>query len=172
MKNYTTLLLKLFLLQFLIIFLFSCQINQSHEKSKSSIAENTAQFKTALQKHLNAVSNKDSIALKSTMSPTGEMQLILPSSEIIYTVDEFMNYHKTWFKDTTTVWTFETKIMNTEVSDNLGIATTQIVYREKERNGKPYFNRMIVTYALKKIDGNWYIIKDHASSIEKSTDKK
>ncbi len=46
------------------------------------------------------------------------------------------------------------------------MAVTEIVYREPEREGKPYFNRMIVSYDLEKIDGKWYIIKDHASSIE------
>jgi len=52
------------------------------------------------------------------------------------------------------------------------MAITEIVYREPERNGEPYFNRMIVSYVLEKIDGHWCIIKDHASSVEKSTDKK
>jgi len=31
---------------------------------------------------------------------------------------------------------------------------------------------MIVSYDLKKIDDKWYIIKDHATSVEKSTDKR
>ena len=79
-----------------------------------------------------------------------------------------MDFHREWFKDE--AWSFETKILNTEVGETMGIAITEIVYREPERNGVPYFNRMIVSYALKKIDGSWYIIKDHASSIEKSTD--
>jgi len=30
---------------------------------------------------------------------------------------------------------------------------------------------MIVSYGLEKIGDTWYIIQDHASSIEKSTDK-
>jgi len=38
------------------------------------------------------------------------------------------------------------------------------------RDGVPYFNRMIVSYDLENLDGAWYVIKDHASSVEKSTD--
>lgn len=117
-----------------------------------------------MQKHLDAVTNRDIETLKSTMSPEGEMQLILPGSEIIYSVDGFMDYHEEWFSDST--WTFETKILNTRMGDKMGMAVTEIVYRETEREGKPYFNRMIVSYDLEKIDGKWYIIKDHASSIE------
>ena len=29
---------------------------------------------------------------------------------------------------------------------------------------------MIVSYDLQKINGQWYFIKDHANSIQKSTD--
>lgn len=164
-------LLKITLGILLIGIIISCQCKKTEILTKTDSKENIALFKTTLQKHLDAVSNKDSVTLLSTMSPDDEMQLILPGSEIKYTVDSFMKYHTTWFKDTTTVWTFETKILNTEIEDHLGVATTEIIYREEDRNGVPYFNRMIVTYALKKTNGNWYIIKDHASSIEKSTDK-
>ncbi|MTI31357.1 hypothetical protein E1171_11095 [Cytophagales bacterium RKSG123] len=100
------------------------------------------------------------------MSPRGNMQLILPQSKIKNSVEEFVNMHEEWFKDKT--WTMETKILNTKIGDKIGMATTEAMYREPERNGKPYFNHMVVSYVLEKIDGQWYVIKDHASSIEKT----
>lgn len=127
-------------------------------------------FMAILEKHLEAVANKDLVTLKSTMSPEGKMHLILPQTEIINSVDSFMNFHKEWFEDTS--WTFDTKILYTYIGDKFGIAITEIMYKEPDRNGKPYFNRMVVTYGLEKIKEQWYIIKDHASSIEKSTDEK
>ena len=96
------------------------------------------------------------------------MELILPQSKITYTSKEFLDMHKEWFQDTT--WTFETKILNSKVDGNLGIATVEILYKEPDRNGKPYFNRMAVGYVLEKEDGKWYVIKDQACSLEKSTD--
>tara|TARA_R110002073_G_scaffold57778_4_gene146683 strand:+ start:89657 stop:90028 length:372 start_codon:yes stop_codon:yes gene_type:complete len=123
-----------------------------------------------MEKHLDAVTNRDLETLRSTMSPNGNMQLILPSTEIINKVDGFMKYHEDWFSDPS--WTFETKILNTEIGEFMGMAIVEIVYREPDRDGGPYFNRMIVSYDLQKIKGQWYIIKDHASSVEKSTDKK
>lgn len=99
------------------------------------------------------------------------MQLILPSTEVIHTVDSFMQYHAAWFQDTISNWTFDTRILNSNVGERIGIGITEIIYREPERNGAPYFNRMTVSYAMEKLDGEWYLIKDHASSIEKSTDK-
>ena len=152
----------------IFIFMFGLLLQgQTNKENVQSLDTNHEQrFIERMQEHLNAVSNKDLTTLKSTLSPEGEMQLILPNTEIMYSVEKFMEYHQAWFQDTT--WTFETKILSSEIGEKIGIAITEIVYREPERNGKPYFNRMIVSYALKKIDDQWYIIKDHASSIEKT----
>ncbi|RMA64861.1 YybH family protein [Ulvibacter antarcticus] len=132
--------------------------------------ENSKMFIETMQTHLDAVTNRDLETLKQTLSPNGNMQLILPGTETTNTVDEFMQYHKDWFASPN--WTFETKILNTEIGTEMGMAVTEIVYREPLRDGKPYFNRMIVSYDLKMINGKWFVIKDHASSVEKSTDKK
>jgi len=162
---------------FSVAILISCNNNSTSIKNKENNKleitqenklDNEKEFTQVMQKHLDAVTNRDLNSLKETMSPNGEMQLILPGSEIIDGVSGFMDYHKEWFTEPD--WTFETKILNTEIGENLGMAITQIVYREPLRKPEPYFNRMIVSYDLKKIDGKWYIIKDHASSIEKSTD--
>lgn len=148
----------------------SVETNKREDALEVSINENESQMKAIMQKHLDAVSNKDIETLKSTMSPKGDMLLILPQSEIMEGVDAFINYHIDWFA-VNNGWTFETKILETKVGETLGMAITEIVYREPDRNGEPYFNRMIVSYVLEKIDGEWYVVKDHASSIEKSTDK-
>jgi hypothetical protein len=164
---------------FLGIFAISCNNNTSSKKveeiieidsSEKTDMDNEKEFVQVMQKHLDAVSNRDLVALKETMDPNGQMQLILPGSEIIDGVGGFMDYHKEWFAEPD--WTFETKILKTEIGTELGMAITEIVYREPLRKPEPYFNRMIVSYDLKKIAGKWYIIKDHASSIEKSTDVK
>jgi hypothetical protein len=126
------------------------------------------QFLEVINKHLNAVSNRDLESLKSTLSPTGEMQLILPKAEILYSVEAFLQYHIDWFA--LPDWTFETKVLNTKVGKQLGMAIVEIIYREPMRDGQPYFNRMIVSYVLERTNGHWYVIKDHASSVEKSTD--
>jgi len=123
-----------------------------------------------MQTHLDAVTNRDLETLASTLSPRGNMQLILPGTEITNGVDGFMEYHRSWFKAPD--WTFETNILNADVGPELGMAIVEVIYREPLRDGVPYFNRMIVSYVLQKVDGQWYVIKDHASSVEKSTDKK
>ena len=142
----------------------------SKKASEIDNSSNATQCIEVMQTHLDAVSNKDIETLKYTMSPNGDMLLILPQSEIMEGVDAFINYHIDWFA-VNNGWTFEPKILDTKVGETLAMSITEIVYREPDRDGKPYFNRMIVSYDLEKIEGQWYVIKDHASSIEKSTDK-
>lgn len=170
MKNLTLIFL-------LTSLLYSCQ-NQPDprpipkERSEAHKLAEKNKMEALMQKHLDAVTNRDLATLKSTMHPDGKMQLLLPGTEIIDGVDGFMKFHSGWFSDTITQWSFETKILNSEVGENLGMVITELTYREAERNGKPYFNRQAVSYVLEKVKGNWYVIKDHCTSIEKSTDKK
>lgn len=158
---------KLILICLMIFSLNSCELNKKETKTNElSQKQNEELFKSILEKHLRAVTNKDLAILKSTMSPNGDMELIQPSSEIVYTVDRFMEFHREWFNIPN--WTFKTKILSTDIGNRIGVATTEILYEEPDRNGKPYFNRMVVSYTLEKIKENWYVIKDHASSIEKT----
>jgi len=158
------------LLVFISFIFFSCTKKDTKNPLINYEAQNELLFIETMQTHLDAVSNKDLTTLKSTLSPNGNMHLILPKTEITNTVDEFIKYHKNWFA-IETPWTFDTKILDTKIGKEFGIAITEITYKEPDRDGKPYFNRMYVSYALQKIDNTWYVIKDHASSIEKSTDK-
>ncbi len=157
---------KLIFLSLLVIGFSSCDIKQDIQENETSKIKNEELFKSVLLKHLNAIENRDLIALKATMSPNGNMELIQPSAEIVYTVDGFMEFHQKWFKIPD--WTASTKILSTDIGDRIGVATTELLYKEPERNGKPYFNRLIVTYTLEKTKNTWHVIKDHASSVEKT----
>ena len=148
-----------------------CQPAAPTDTVTSPTAEviDTEGFITTLEKHLRAVSEQDLTTLESTLSPAGDMLLILPQTPLSTKVSEFMDFHRAWFQDTT--WTFETRIISTDIQPKMGIAVVEALYREPDRNGEPYFNRMHVSYALRKMEEQWYVVKDHACSIEKSTDK-
>lgn len=151
--------LTTFALLFAGIIIYSC-----NQPAKG--ADNQAESRAVLLKHLEAVAGKNLTALEETLSPEGEMYLILPNSELSTTAKQFLSFHEEWFQDTS--WTFEPKIVLFEAGDQLAAATVEVMYREPDRNGKPYFNRMMVSYVLKNYGGKWYVIKDHACSIEKS----
>ncbi|MEQ9168566.1 MAG: nuclear transport factor 2 family protein [Fulvivirga sp.] len=119
-----------------------------------------------LNNHLGAIAEKDLTLLEQTLSPNGDMELILSGREVTYTTASFIQLHKDWFNETG--WTYSWKILNTNVNADLAIASVEVLYEEADINGKPYFNKMIVGYGLRKENGHWYVIKDQATSIEKS----
>lgn len=158
---------SIFLCMIVFISFLSCKEEKNNtENTKISQQQNEQEFVTVLRKHLDAVEQKDLKTLKSTMSPNGNMELIQPSMEVINGVDGFMKFHQDFFKHPN--WSIKFTITSKNVGERIGVATTETVYQEPERNGKPYSSRMTVTYTLEKINNEWYIIKDHASFIEKT----
>ena len=153
---------------FILLLHIACQPTEKTSPPESEMysAQDSISFQQLLTKHLNAVSNKDLATLATTFSPGGEMHLILPQTEIMTTSKEFLDMHEEWFADTS--WTFTTKVLRTDIGRDYGSAIVETMYREPMRNGKPYFNRMIVTYLLRKEAGQWFVIQDHASSVEKT----
>lgn len=146
--------------------LYSCSNNSGDQFNPIN---SKSQIKSTLQTLLSSIENKNLDSLKSVMPPSGKFELILTGTPITYTVAEFVDFHEGWFKDKS--WTMETKILNIEPGKYIGTATTEAIYREPDRDGKPYFNHTIVSYVLEKgADNNWYVIKDHASTLKKSTD--
>lgn len=160
--------MKFFQIFFFLFLVVACQQPTNTTPTSSDPAQNEQTFKEALTIHLDAINARDLATLEATLSPKGSMHLILPQSKTTTTAKEFMDYHRVWFEIPD--WTLDSKILHTDVVEDMGIAIVEALYKETERDGKPYFNRMQVSYAMKKIDGRWYVIKDHASSIEKSTD--
>lgn len=113
----------------------SCNGKEDTRIEVNDQSKNEHEFVRIMQKHLNAVTNRDISTLESTLSPRGEMQLILPETEIINSVDGFVEYHKEWFRDTS--WTFETKLLNTKIGDKLGWLLLKWFTGNRKDRGNP-----------------------------------
>lgn len=123
-------------------------------------------FVDLLRHHLDAVEQKDSLKLKSTIVMGGAYHLILPDGSQMHTSNQFYNMHVKWFKDT--AWTMEMKILSSSLKGDLGTAFVEANYREPERDGKPYHHKMWITYLCEKVDGHWKVVHDHCSTAYNS----
>ena len=72
-----------------LVFIAGCSHFHKSDQALLKNAEHNS-FVATLKKHLDAVSQKDLLALQSTLPLNGQMQLILPQTEIINSVDGFM----------------------------------------------------------------------------------
>lgn len=127
---------------------------------------NTSEARAILVRHLKSVEDKDSITLKSTIHVGGKYRLILPDGTFMSTSSEFYEMHKNWFLEPG--WTIEFEILEFSQTGHLANSTVAAVYKEADRNGKPYVHKMWITYVLEKIGDDWYVTSDHASTREKS----
>ncbi len=156
------------------LYLQSCDTRERQKadpkEEQAAIENNELQFRATLDKHLTAINQRDLETLRSTLSPNGNMQLIMPGTEIIHNVTGFIQY----YSDSTRAsdWTLESKILYTEVGETMGMAIVEAIYATPKQDGKPDLDRMTVSYDLQKIDGYWYVIKNHASFVEKSVKNK
>ncbi|MCB0616701.1 MAG: nuclear transport factor 2 family protein [Phaeodactylibacter sp.] len=155
-----------FLLAFVACSCVNFQDKDDGPATPAAVESDSIGFQAALDAHLNAVRQHDFEALKRTVPASGPMHLVLPNGAHFATAEEFLSLHEEWFQDTT--WTMETKVQHIDPSADSGIALVEAINREPERNGKPYFHKMFITYSLKKVNGQWLVVYDHASTIEKS----
>ncbi len=156
------------LILFLTLSILACadepKLNSATTENKAS----SAACRETLETHLDAVSKRDIRTLRETLSPDGDMEFMMGGLERMIGATDFAEFQASWFQDSS--WTFETDILHLEVGETLASATVEAMYREADRDGQPYFNRLHISYVLRKHGDEWYIIKDHASSAEKSTD--
>lgn len=124
-----------------------------------------------LSAFLKTIENKDIDGMNAFMPTDGKLEFILPDQQS-YTAKEFIDFHSGWFQDTSTTWSMPHTIKDLKVNGPLATATVHGRYQEPLRDGKPYYNVMAITYVLENQNGKWVITKDHACSIEKSTDPK
>ena len=121
-----------------------------------------------LDKHLWSIANHNLDSLKSTLSPSGEMLLVLPGNKILSGVDSCMAMHKAWFSDAP--WRFHRKIRNVISGKEVTEVLVDATYMDSKK-GSPYYNKLAISFTLRREHGRWYVVKHHACSIEKSPQK-
>lgn len=140
-------------------------MNSCQSIEKKAVDDTIA--KATLMQLLESIEKKDANALADIMSASDKMDLIFTNGIILPSVDSFVEFHRGWFQDTT--WTIRHELVDFEFYGNFATATVKAYYNEPDRNGKPYFHNMVVSYVLQKSAvGNWMIIKDQATSFDKS----
>ena len=164
----------IFFFLFVAAFCFSCQDdvvdNQPTELSSAQIADlkkaDHKLFHASLRQHLNATFNRDIETLESLMSPDGMMYMMRPNTQVIHSTESYIDYHRSWFADDR--WKLSGSITDSHVGTDVGTAVVDVRYEIPNLNGKAYWNELVISYVLKKVDDKWYVISDHSSSKRKS----
>ncbi len=153
----------------IILIMVSCESSSKKGLAVTSVdvgIDDTA-ARAKLMSLLSSLEERDIESFRTNMASADEMDLILTNGDIITSVDSFVELHRGWFQDTT--WSIRHELVDFKFYGNFATSTVKAYYNEPDRNGRPYFHNMLVSYVLRQADdGDWMIIKDQATTFDKS----
>jgi len=135
-------------------------------KLEEAAKQNERDFIEALREHIASVEAKDFRRMIKTIPSDGDLTLVLPDGKKFTTAEEFRELHEPWFNQPE--WSIKFQVLFTDVASEYGIAVCEATHRKPGENDVELVHKMHVTYAFKKIDDNWNMVMDHASTLEKT----
>jgi len=118
-------------------------------------------FDSALQKHFDAITNRDLNAFKSHLTQNETLYTIVQNGHAFTTPEETIAIHKEWFKDPNWIW--EGSVEACPVGEDIAMALVKYDYRAKAED-KPFSTWL--TYVFQLEDNEWRIIHDHNTALD------
>jgi ketosteroid isomerase-like protein len=118
-------------------------------------------FDEAIQRHFDAISNRDIEAFKAHMTRNSTMYTIVQNGHAFTTPEETIAIHEDWFKDSNWIW--EGEVVHKVVGTDMGMALVKYNYRVKVED-VPLSTWLV--YVLRIEDGEWRIVHDQNTSLD------
>lgn len=112
-------------------------------------------FSTVLERHVNAIKQRDLQTYMSTISPTESQLVILPDGSTWNSRNEVEEGHKQWFADKT--WEFNIAEVQRKERADWGLVVYRASVDRPQQAGKPFLLSMMFASAP---DGCWYLEHD------------
>lgn len=146
---------KYLFLSFIAVSMLAC----SSTNDKSSLETS---FLETLNKHINAVQAGDIEALKATLPSEGKLFWVKPNGQRVEELADFVDPHKEWFSSAEIYMDYE--ILHWEAGPQFGHAGVIMYYYHEEAKATPP-DHIQVSYVLKRSEGSWKVIADHATFV-------
>ena len=122
-------------------------------------------FDATLQKHLQAIQQRDLVALEKTLTRSEDLYLFLPNGTLLTTRTEFLDFHREFFAGTT--WTQRMDPLRTVYTPTLATVAFHTRYDDSDGpDGKPYFSESYLTLTFARQNGRWGLVQDQNTRIK------
>ena len=118
-------------------------------------------FDKALQRLLDAISNRNLDIYKEYITKEEVMYTIVQNGHAFKTSQELIAMHEEWFKDSNWIW--EGSVIHKVVGEDMAMALIRYDYRAKAED-KPFSTWL--TYVFRLEDNEWRIIHDHNTALD------
>lgn len=116
-------------------------------------------FRHALERHLQAIRDRDLTALASTLPADDEiLVLVRANGEVVRSVQTFLASHRDWFSSPT--WTLDFEKLASFEAPELAVVTYRLDYRDTPGDGPALHERSILTLVFARRDGQWVLVLD------------
>jgi ketosteroid isomerase-like protein len=118
-------------------------------------------FNAALQKHFDAIENRDIDAFKSHLTSDKTLYTIVQNGHAFTTPEEITAIHADWFKQKG--WEWKGTVVHTVVGEDMAMAVVKYSYRAKSAD-KPFESWLTYVFRLEK--GEWKIVHDQNTALD------
>ena len=126
----------------------------------ANAADTAPDFRTALEKHLNAVQNRDLDTLVDTLTTSDDLQVIFPDGSRTIGTQAVIDFHLEWFKDKNWIWT--PTIDRIVEGGEQSTALVKYTYQSNSADSKRTY-WLVLVFQLE--NGSWRLIHDQNTNI-------
>jgi hypothetical protein len=119
------------------------------------IATPETEFSATLDRHLQAIAERDLAAFEATVSE--EVRLVGTDGVVIEGRVNAVDAHQKWFDDGS--WSFEPYVLFSDTKEHVGWALVRVLYRERETQQFLLF----LLFSRDDVDGLWRLVYDQGT---------
>ena len=121
----------------------------------------TPDFDKTLQRHLDAIANRDIEAFKANLTRDDKLYTIVQNGHAFTTPSELIDIHELWFKDPN--WLWEGSVIHKIVGVDMAMALLRYQYRARPGD-EPFSTWLLYVFQLQ--DGEWRIVHDQNTALD------
>jgi ketosteroid isomerase-like protein len=122
-------------------------------------------FRETLDKHLQAIQNRDLDALVSTL-PADQLVLVMSDGKDARTVREFVDAHRGWFAMPD--WELRTEPLQTFETADVGVAVLRLDYSDLRPDHSRFHEYSVLTLIFARQGDRWVMVHDQNTPIRES----
>lgn len=121
-------------------------------------------FQQTLERHLQAVQDRDLKTFLATIADDGSLTMILPNGSLLDSYEEIVELHEEWFADPD--WQLTTELINKHASSEMASALLLVNYQDVDEAGGSVQFQYFLNLIFANRSGKWLLIHDQNTIID------
>ena len=125
-------------------------------------------FQETLDLHITAIQNRDLSRFLSTLSATGDLNIIFPNGIRLREYNEIVDFHRDWFDDPD--WSLHADLLALQESAAMASALLLITYDDVDEEGEAYQLTYYLNLLFALRESQWLLVHDQNTLVKFADD--